>query len=345
MAVKDGAGLGDAYGATLGRIKAQGVEKTKLAMATLMWVCHAERPLQVEELRHALAVEIGAMDFDSENAPSISALLNCCQGLITVDKEASTVRLIHYTVQEYLCARLDLFSQAHSVIAEAYLTYLNSQHVKNLPSHPLPDHQIMPFLQYSSRYWGTHANRELSSQVRALALDLLNQYEDHLSALSLSKQILQPRYFRGTATPPRFSGLHCVCFFGIQELVTALLNAKGYELSQADCAGNTPLLLAAKNGHDGVVKLLLGLKDVDPDRPDKGDGTPLSWAANKGHEGVVKLLLGREDVDLNRLNQCSQASQTDGRVLRDGSPFRPGQVVLACRALASVFRKDGSLSG
>ena len=81
--MKDGAGLGDAYGATLERIKAQGGEKTKLAIATLTWICHAERSLQVDELRHALAVEIGSTDFDSENAPSMGALLGCCQGLIT----------------------------------------------------------------------------------------------------------------------------------------------------------------------------------------------------------------------------------------------------------------------
>ena len=89
--MKDGVGLGDAYGATLQRIKAQGGEKTKFAMATLMWICHAERPLQVDELRQALAAEIGVMDFYSENAPSLAALLSCCQGLITLDKEASTV--------------------------------------------------------------------------------------------------------------------------------------------------------------------------------------------------------------------------------------------------------------
>ena len=145
-AVKDGAGLGGAYGSTLERIKAQGGEKTKLAMTTLMWIYHAERPLQVNELRHALAVEIGSTDFDSENAPSIAALLSCCQGLITVDKEASTVRLIHFTVQEYLCAHRELFGRPHTVIAEACLTYLNSQQVKNRPSYPLPDYQIMPFL-------------------------------------------------------------------------------------------------------------------------------------------------------------------------------------------------------
>ena len=105
----------------------QGGEKTKLAIATLTWICHAERPLQVDELCHALAVEIGAVDFDPDNIPSISTLLSCCQGLITVDKEASSVRLIHFTVREYLCSHPDLFSKPHSAIAEACLTYLNSR--------------------------------------------------------------------------------------------------------------------------------------------------------------------------------------------------------------------------
>src|SRR5437588_7812867 len=52
-----GVGLGDAYGATLERIKAQGEEKSELAMTTLMWICYSERPLRVDELCHALAVE------------------------------------------------------------------------------------------------------------------------------------------------------------------------------------------------------------------------------------------------------------------------------------------------
>src|SRR6202000_895029 len=69
--IKDGAGLGDAYGATLGRIKSQDEEKAELAMATLTWVCHSERPLQVDELCHALAVDAGATDFDPANIPSM----------------------------------------------------------------------------------------------------------------------------------------------------------------------------------------------------------------------------------------------------------------------------------
>jgi len=300
-AVKNGVGLADAYGATLGRIQAQGEQKTKLAIATLTWICHAERPLEVDELCHALAVEIGSTDFDSENAPSIGAVLGCCQGLITVDHEASTVRLIHYTVKEYLCTHPDLFSRPHSVIAETCLTYLNSQQIKSLPSYALPDHQIVPFLKYSSRYWGAHAKRELSHCARVLALELLGNYEDHISALSLSKQVLPPRYVGDIgASPHFFSALHCASFFGIIELVTALMNASGSQINQRDCGGNTPLLWASKNGHDGVVKLLLRGEGIDPNGPDSWGYTPLSWAAYIGHELVVKLLLGREDVESNR---------------------------------------------
>ena len=54
--IKDGVGLGDAYGATLERIRAQDEEKANLAMTALTWICHSERPLQVDELCHALAV-------------------------------------------------------------------------------------------------------------------------------------------------------------------------------------------------------------------------------------------------------------------------------------------------
>ena len=67
---------------TLERINAQDEEKVKLAMTTLTWACYSERPLQVDELCHALAVDIGATDFDPENIPSIDTLLHCCQGLI-----------------------------------------------------------------------------------------------------------------------------------------------------------------------------------------------------------------------------------------------------------------------
>ena len=287
--IKDGAGLGDAYSATLERINAQDEEKIKLAMVALTWICHSERPLQVDELCHALAVEIGETDFDPENVPSIATLLDSCQGLVTVDSEASIVRLIHHTVQEYLCSQPGLFIKPHSILAETCLTFLNSQQVNHLAPHSLLDHGSMPFLKYSSRYWGAHTKKDLSDYAKALALELLNQYEDHISVVSLLEQV---PYIGSIATPLLFSGLHCASFFGIAELVTVLLSAEGCEVDQRDCVGSTPLVWAARNGHELVVKMLLERKNVDPNCPDIRDRTPLQWAASEGHEGVVKFVAG-----------------------------------------------------
>ena len=90
-AMTDGLVLGDAYGTTLGRIKRQGGEKARLGMAALMWISHAERPLNADELCHALTVEIRSPNFNADNVPSMGTLLTCCQGLVLVEKEASIV--------------------------------------------------------------------------------------------------------------------------------------------------------------------------------------------------------------------------------------------------------------
>ena len=227
----DGVGLRDAYGATLGRIKGQGGEKARLGMAALMWVSHSERPLKARELRHALAIEIEFPDLDTNNVPSIGTLLACCQGLIAVDKGTSTVRLIHYTLQEYLRAQPELSSTAHSAIAETCLIYLNSREIKALSTSPSPDLQDTPFLKYSSLYWGMHAKRGLSDCAKVLALKLFDDFSNHIS----SKILLgtQKQHF-GTVNLDEislFSGLHCASFFGIVEIVTSLVELEGCDIN------------------------------------------------------------------------------------------------------------------
>jgi len=213
----NGLGLGDFYDATIERIKAQGGDKPRLMMAALMWISHAERPLKVDELCHARAVELGSTDFNTDNVPSISILVGCCQGLITVDKEASTVRLIHFTLQEYLSAHSNIFSRPHSAMAEICLTYLNSQQVKVHSTAPSPDAQNTPFLEYRSVYWGIHAKKEFSDRARLLALELLKGDYGQISTKLLLMQVDSwDLGYLDTWSP--FSGLHCASFFGLTEL-------------------------------------------------------------------------------------------------------------------------------
>jgi len=129
----------------LGRIRGQGGEKARIGMAMLMWISHSERPLKVDELCHAFAVEIGSPNLNTDNIPSVGTMLTCCQGLVSVDKGASAVRLIHFTLQECLRAHPEFFGRAHSAMAETCPSYLNSRQVKALSAHPSPELHVAPF--------------------------------------------------------------------------------------------------------------------------------------------------------------------------------------------------------
>ena len=292
-----GLGLGDAYGATLDRIKRQGGEKARLGMAALMLISHSERSLKPDELCHALAVEIGSLDVNSDNVPSIGTLLSCCQGLVVVDKKASIVRLIHFTLLEYLRAHTEFFGTAHSTIAEICLSYLNSQQVKALSTSPSPDLQSTPFLEYSSLYWGVHAKRDLSDCAKSLALKLFDDCDNHIpTKLLLGAQRRYPTDV-DLDKLSLFSGLHCASAFGIVDLVVDLVGAEGCDINKGDCTGNTPLAWAAWGGHEEAVEMFLGRGDIDPDKPDNYGQTPLWCASWNGCEGVVKILLRRDDVN------------------------------------------------
>ena len=284
--------LEGAYGTTLARIKAQGGVKAGLGMAVLMWISHSRRPLRASEIGHAVSIRIGSNALNTEDIPRISALLDSCQGLATIEKGTSTIKLIHFTLQDYLCAHPNLFDRAHSLIAETCLTYLNFQNVKDLSVCSFPDPRGTPFLEYSSIYWGIHMRREPSDRANTFAFQLLDQFDGHISAKLLWRSLNWGFPFGRYRDEP-FSALHCTSYFGIAEVTDTLIKLDRWDVNQSDGAGVTPLIWAARYGHEDVVRLLLRKKDIQPDRRDTNSGrTALSWAAENGHEGVVRLFLG-----------------------------------------------------
>ena len=293
-------GLGDVYDATIERIKAQGGYESGLGMRALMWISHAEWPLSADGLCHALGIELDSADFNSDNIPSITTVVSCCQGLMVVDKGASYVRLIHFTLKEYFSAHPEIFGRPHSAMAEICLGYLNSPQVKALSRKSSADARDVvhdkPFLEYCSLYWAAHAKRELSDHLRSLALQLLQVYDGHISAQILLRHGISLGSEHPHTWSP-FSGLHCASYLGFVEIVVALIDMRACDPNGTDFRGCTPLARAAWKGHKEVVKILLGREEVDPDTPDNEGRTPLSHAAENGHEEVVKILLKRKGVN------------------------------------------------
>ncbi|KAJ7094769.1 hypothetical protein C8R44DRAFT_539600, partial [Mycena epipterygia] len=84
------------------RINCQDEEEKTLAWLTLGWVTNARRPLKPSELRVALSIEEGAIELNAENLLDTETIVSVCAGLVTIDEEDNKVRLIHYTIQDYL---------------------------------------------------------------------------------------------------------------------------------------------------------------------------------------------------------------------------------------------------
>ena len=304
-----GVDLDSTYTQTLQRIRDQKGDRSRLGIEVLMWVSHAERPLGIDELRHALAVEMGSMDLDPDNIPPQDTVLGSCLGLTIIDAETSTVRLIHYTLQEYLSSP-GILPDAHKSLGQTCLTYLNHKQIKELPAK-ISTFEDIPFLEYSSLYWGSHAKVELSDGAKSLALELLNQAGNHISATLLGGQISalfvkRVGHSHSCSLPYHlWPGLHCASYFGIIEVITALIERGSCDINESDCMGFTPLMHAAWQGNEGVVRLLLTRDDINPDKPENDGGTPLWWASCHEHEEVVKLLLARNDVNPNKTNKFS----------------------------------------
>jgi len=160
---------------------------------------------------------------------------------------------------------------------------------------------VTSFLEYCFLHWGAHAKRDLSDSARSLAVALFREYDNHVSLkLVMMEHVgLEFRHFRNDYWDSPFSGLNCASFFGISDLVSALIKMECYDINRG-FSGHTPLTWASRNGHAEVVKILLDRKEVHPDKPSELGCAPLSWAAACGHEGVVKILLREEEVNPNK---------------------------------------------
>lgn len=89
------------YAEAMTRIQSQSPQDVEVAMRLLGWVVFALRPLDFRELQHALAVSEDDVSLESEELLNEEFLLSLTAGLLSVDSKG-TVRLIHFTLSEYL---------------------------------------------------------------------------------------------------------------------------------------------------------------------------------------------------------------------------------------------------
>ena len=263
---KGSEGLDLAYKDALDRIDGQSNNHRKLAKQALCWISFAQRPITTNELCHALAIEPGEGALDQDNMTDTRVIVSVCAGLVTVDKESSIIRLVHYTTQEYFQrVRLEWNPGTQEEIAASCLTYLSFETFKSgsCPSDKTFEHRLAEnqFFDYSARHWSEHVRPvERCTSTCNLALDFL-------SNVAFVNATIQAASMRGHKYsgysgrfPSRTTGLHLTARYGLLHLTERLLPGEHEEsntvVDSKDNYGRTPLLWAAERGHEGVVKLL-----------------------------------------------------------------------------------------
>ncbi|KAL8668528.1 MAG: hypothetical protein Q9168_006848 [Polycauliona sp. 1 TL-2023] len=301
--------LDEAYNSALDRIQGQLPGDTALAKNVLSWITYARRPLSTLELSHALAVNIGDSELDTDNIPEVEDMISVCAGLVTVDEESNIIRLVHYTTQEYFERTRDTWNpEAQKDIASVCLTYLSfrcfaSGLVRDYHDEVVYGKEIElrmtnnPFYMYAVVNWVKHLI-PVESECLDLVLDLL-QHEGLIASVRqiLHHFVIQP-WLANDGTV-----LHLAASFGLSSLSEKLLGdtskTASNMINSLDGGGQTPLHWAVTNAYEAVVKLFLARDGVEADLKDDDGRTPLWYAAEDGNEVVAKLLLARDDVDVN----------------------------------------------
>ena len=301
-----------------------------IGIRVLFWTLKAMRPLRIDELRHALAMDSGDGELAGHDEEEVAdedflhddnmgeeelvpqaLIVASCAGLVSVNDQTGIVRLIHLSIAQYLEQLEEAwFPSTHSAISKACLLYLSKDDFAKSDSG---DENIIrrwlfqyPFLAYSLEYWGYHARsvpeEELLDLIESLIL-CRNRTEFLFRGLYLVLwDILYP-------CADQIPVLFLTSYFGLVATTGELLgNRKGAD--ESDSMGRTALYIASALGHNEIVKILLSYgADVSGRKPIgivKASGSAwwlppwarddigshaLCVAAESGHIEVVQTLI------------------------------------------------------
>jgi hypothetical protein len=298
----------EAYQSTFDRIFQQGSGRSELALTTLTWICNVKWPLTMNELQHAIAIEGEVEQIGPEDLESSKTILSACLSLVVMSKSDQTVNLIHSTARSFILGnQMRMDREPHLTISQACLTYMSVPEMAKGPCNSVQELErrlsLLPFLRYSTRYYGYHVK-----ELEPVCLTQLASFLKNEQLRGSSWQVLH--FVVGTdhelaneifaSIPSGASVLHVAAYWGFSNLLALLAENESvpskevvqFYIDGHDSHGWTPLHWAASMGHINLAKDLLN-SGAEIDSADSARWTPLFWAVFKGHDELVTELLQR----------------------------------------------------
>ncbi|KAL6696840.1 ankyrin repeat-containing domain protein [Trichoderma pleuroticola] len=306
--------LSKAYHKAMERIQQQKGDLPADAMTILAWVVKSKKPLSLGTLRLILAIDVEKSKIDEDNLPTADHVTQACAPLVVVESETQTVRLTHYTIQEYFERSNDTWIESsQKLIATTCTSYLSFSSIRSVFQNQ--DDDEGDFHSYATEFWAYHTEEALSAQgldIQKVVHFLDNRANSDMWLDSLMQIDLARTNLSASTTdsllqvPEQVVELHVAACLGLSGVVAELIR-KGCDPDVRDKRNRSPLWWAAYNGHAGIVELLLK-QDVNIEVKDTFSYiTPLRLAAKRGPASIVKLLLDK-DADFEPRNRDETGS-------------------------------------
>ncbi|KAJ5941933.1 hypothetical protein N7516_002101 [Penicillium verrucosum] len=304
---KQSKGLNQVYQSTLQRIDMQPMARRNLARRFIGWVVYAKRPLKIDEVIHAFAVEDDEDYIEEDNFVSPDLLLRSCVGLVVL-LDDNTVAMVHATAYDFFGPTVLLPCDMETDIAETCLRYMCLSPFKEGPCTSRVEmsrrFDEMLFLDYASRHWARHIK-----EIESVGEDLNSLVQYFICNEKLLNAAVQALNFRNEldtdlldslfdSIPQDQTALHVAAYWNLTGTLSTLIES-GFSTSLTDTHGWTPLHYSCANGHFASAEILVR-NGADVDATDNQDWTPLFWASFTGSLDIVRLLLSEHAKYTNR---------------------------------------------
>jgi hypothetical protein len=228
-------GLNDMYQAIWDRIfLKQDKQRQVIACTALTWITYAKELLDVDELVHAVAVDLDPdiSDIDFDDLIDVDTLLSSCLGLLVVNEENGTIRLVHETTQTYLESRFNKVD-ANLSVAKTCLKYLGFP-LELFEASFLGRIEKYRVAPYAARYWADHIH--LGNGEESLTQDVLE-----VISSQAKRDILWQLSIVKTPEPfPKFTVLHVLSIYGLSRICRTYLTPPEIHDGDKLCPLRTP---------------------------------------------------------------------------------------------------------
>ena len=300
------------------------------SLRLFQWVYFAIRPLNLAELRWALAVGadcphnslhaiLGKLAGKDENGMKrhIWKLSHGLAGVTT----SGAVHFIHQSVKDFFYEKIfpDLSHRlestdvnttsgavrmAHFQLSRTCIRYLMMNEIAQTKDYK--DDSQFPFLDYASEHWVEHAKQSDDPEDRHdNLLELFSWPSNHI--LEIWVLIYRDRDTRSIGQIPKGTYLIYISsrYQIIQPLMRILEEAeeKRDEVNKRDKEGMTPLMWAAEEGQEKAARLLLETGKADANIQDEYGLTPLHLTTQSCNNSLTRLLLKTGKADVNIQNK------------------------------------------